>query len=445
MGCTVAGLEDIDEARARLPGLPDDLGPTPLVVRDAEGALLGVAAISVWPSGVRLDGAWAVDAARHALSPSLLRGLRACSGGGPIDAEVREPLLARELEEIGFELLLQSERWEGPLPADSGEGVGDIRWEDFEAVGAAGFVAALESTCAPGDAALRIHGSAAAALEEWTVAATAEGAPPDRRGWWVLRRGADAVGVVLGVVDPGPPATSGLQYISLEPTLRGGGRGRALAREALARLRGLGAAVHRDATDVDNAAMASIFEGLGMRRIGGLWRLRRAPDPPPPSAACLGDVLDILAAEGQRGRAGVDPARVFVDGRIDDRAGRVEVEWRPEGRIVEIRHVALAGVKRDRFIPLMVAANRVNAALWLPGFVFEEDAARLVYRQALLLDSDDTVPRARLMRGLWTVLVAATDFRDTWAAFGEAGLPGRGHGVSRNPLRRPVDPGWKRG
>ncbi len=440
VGCTVAGPEDIAEARALLPALPALPGATCLAMRANNDVLVGIVAVSLWPAGVRLEGAWPVDGAWDRLGPLLIDGLRACAAGGGIDAELRDADVAAELRALGFSLRLVSDRWEGPVPAGGEPGAPEVSWVPFSDVGADAFARAVDAVSVPADAALRLHGSVAAALAEWTFAATPLDGAPDRRGWWVLRSGPDVVGVVLSVVDPGPPGVSGLQYVAVAPGLRGTGIGSAITRAALGRLHALGATVHRDATDVDNHAMAAIFTRLGLARSGGLWRLRRAAPPPPAIARCLADVLEIFAGEGQAVNAGLDPSLGVLEGRIDQRAGRVEVEWREEGRMVELRHVVASGVGRDRFVPLMVAANRANAALWLPGFVFEEDAARLVYRQALLLDADDSIPRARLMRGLWSVLVAATDFRAMWGAYREAGLPGRGHGIGRHPLRPPVDP-----
>ncbi|MFO0614285.1 MAG: hypothetical protein U0414_16980 [Polyangiaceae bacterium] len=221
--------------------------------------------------------------------------------------------------------------------------------------------------------------------------------------WRVVLLDDEEIGVSLAHHQPFD-AIGCLAYFGLVPALRGKRLAAPLHRETLIALAKAGARTYEDATSAGNVAMQRVFAVNGCTPTfrSTHWLLHVARE----EGAIVS--FESLASYLRSERYDVDVIEPGVWLSLVAHASRhhakIEVGWLADARVVALQHVFCTLTHGARADGLVRLANRLNAELTFPGFIFDEGTGEVSFRIALHMNRAGAVDVDALRRGLGTVV-----------------------------------------
>lgn len=168
--------------------------------------------------------------------------------------------LRRWLDAAGFQTARRKVVVRRELPFEDAPDLGDLSLHSLAEVGEEAFAQALDAAAEGDPFEEATHPDPLSELRDLIQLA---GEAFDANAWWMVRQGAETVGVVLPQADPGEAGLGTLYYIGVTPAHRGRGLGRRLHALGLGALGTRGLVRYVGSSEVKNAAMLRIFDQNG--------------------------------------------------------------------------------------------------------------------------------------------------------------------------------------
>jgi ribosomal protein S18 acetylase RimI-like enzyme len=409
-----------------LPGTVADLAswqaaaasePICALVAESGGEPVGVALGAIGRRIFTVVELRAAEVAVDAAAGALVRYLRAQLPGFALEARTHAgaagDALASAFAHVGLALIRDEVTYGRTLPAD-GTGLSTpFVFSGYEETGKAAMVDALAEVSRDDPYFTRRGMDALAALDEMIENNSTDGRL-DSSLWYLAELDRRLAGVVLGQCKPDTHEGS-FAYIGLTPEFRGTGLGRHLHRAGLDLLAAAGATEYRDATALDNHAMQRVFEHNGCARLGSarVWRLDT--EPVPTRFDSLAHLRAWLEADGHS----VETLDVDRWLRLAWRSGYnlrpVEIGWIADARVTQVMHTFGFTVPRQAAAPLARLICTMNAELNVPGFVLDDSAMSVGFRNAVLQDGDGATASRQLLTACDLVVNTAEAYENDLA------------------------------
>lgn len=381
--------------------------PRCALVAVERGAPIGVLYGAIFDAGYRILGVHAREGALAQVTGAFLEYLRRAFPGQRIEASLGDGPAGEALAAAGAALFLDQVVYRREL-SGLGEEADPFSYRPYAETGKSHLVDALSRIFGAGG---RTAGDALREVDRMLFECTTGEGPPAL--WRTAYLDGDLAGVVLGNVHEGAGT---LAYFGLLPHHRGKGLGRALHAAALRALAAAGATTYEDATAGDNAAMQRIFEQNGCRPAGSL---RHYLVCAPKERGHLAD-FDALVAHLFSERHAVEVlepgAWLTAPMQFGPHDAVVEVGWIRDAQLVQVLHTYPHRVTPAELDRVARSIATLNASLNAPGFILDEEAMTVGFRQAVFLDERGGLSVHHLRRALATVVHAVAVHEPWWRA-----------------------------